>query len=140
MRLSIISLVIAVLSITGSGMAHGGENQDNVYRASISADGIQRIEMLGGEYFFKPDHIIVKKDVPVELIIHKTSGIVPHDIVIHAPEAGIDIKESISTKPETIKFTPTKAGRYPFYCDKKLLFFKSHREKGMEGVLEVIVQ
>ena len=29
----------------------------------------------------------------------------------------------------------TPGGR--FYCDKKLLFFKSHREKGMEGVLKV---
>jgi hypothetical protein len=29
-------------------------------------------------------------------------------------------------------------GEYPFYCSKKLLFFKSHREKGMEGMLEVV--
>jgi len=36
-----------------------------------------------------------------------------------------------------VRFTPTKAGVFAFYCDKKLLFFKSHREKGMEGVLKV---
>jgi hypothetical protein len=29
-------------------------------------------------------------------------------------------------------------GRYPFYCDKKLFFMAGHREKGMEGVLEVV--
>jgi hypothetical protein len=27
-------------------------------------------------------------------------------------------------------------GIYLFYCDKKLLFLPSHREKGMEGRLE----
>lgn len=35
-------------------------------------------------------------------------------------------------------FTTTKPGKYPFYCDKKLLFMDSHREKGMEGILEVV--
>jgi hypothetical protein len=28
-------------------------------------------------------------------------------------------------------------GTFPFYCDKKLLFFKSHHERGQEGHLEV---
>jgi plastocyanin len=41
-------------------------------------------------------------------------------------------------KPELIKFTPTKIGKYAMYCDKKLLWFKSHRERGMEGVIEVV--
>jgi len=26
---------------------------------------------------------------------------------------------------------------FAFYCDKRLLFFKSHHEKGMEGRLDV---
>jgi plastocyanin len=37
-----------------------------------------------------------------------------------------------------IKFTPKKAGSYPFYCSKKLLFFESHKDKGMKGTLEVV--
>ena len=57
--------------------------------------------------------------------------------MIKEPEAGIDINETLSTEPKTIKFVPKKNGKYPFYCDKKLLFFKSHRERGMEGVIEV---
>jgi plastocyanin len=48
-----------------------------------------------------------------------------------------NIDEQISTEPKIIKFTPTKTGKFPFYCDKKLLFFKSHRERGMEGIIEV---
>lgn len=74
----------------------------------------------------------------MELIARKEASIIPHNIVIRAPEAGIDVKESLGTGPKTIKFTPVKTGKYTFYCDKKLLFFKSHKEQGMEGVLEVI--
>jgi plastocyanin domain-containing protein len=111
---------------------------EKIYKASVDEDGIQRITVLGGNYFYDPDYIIVKVNVPVELIMQKESGIVPHNIVIQEPEAGMDIRESMISKPQIITFTPAKVGRYPFYCDKKLFFFKSHREKGMEGILEVI--
>jgi plastocyanin domain-containing protein len=101
-------------------------------------DGVQRVEILGGGYFFKPDHVIVKVNVPVEMVISKEDGFTPHDFIIEAPEAGIEVDESLSSDPKVVKFTPTKVGKYPYYCSKKLLFFEDHREKGMEGVLEVV--
>lgn len=107
------------------------------YKAGIDSDGVQRIEVLAGGYFFNPDHIIVSVNIPVELKIKKEAGIVPHAFVIKEPDAGIDINESLSSEPKVIKFTPKKVGKYPFYCDKKLLFFEGHRKKGMEGILEV---
>jgi plastocyanin domain-containing protein len=112
--------------------------QEKVFRAIIDADGVQRVDVLGGGYFFSPHHIVVKVNTPVELKVRKEPGIVPHDIVLKAPEAGIDFSVSLETEPKVIRFTPTKTGSYPFYCDKKLLFFESHREKGMEGILEVV--
>ena len=108
------------------------------HKAVVDKDGIQRVNMLAGNYFFDPNHIIVRIDVPVEIIIKREPGITPHDMVIKAPEAGIDISEALSTEPKTIKFTPKKPGTYPFYCSKKLLFLQSHREKGMEGIIEVV--
>ncbi len=74
----------------------------------------------------------------MELKIRKEPGITPHNIVIKEPDAGIDIRESLDSEPKIIRFTPKKIGKYPFYCDKRLLFFKSHRERGMEGTLEVV--
>lgn len=50
----------------------------------------------------------------------------------------MDFEVSLTTEPKVVKFTPTKSGRYPFYCSKKLLIFESHEEKGMKGVLEVV--
>lgn len=104
----------------------------------VDKDGIQRVEILGSDYFFKPGHIVVKVNVPVELKVYKDGYVIPHNIIIDAPEAGIKINESLSRDPKSITFTPTKAGIYPMFCDKKPPFMASHREKGMEGVLEVV--
>jgi len=125
-----IKFLIVFLILAGVAFAQNAEEKKRVYKATVDKDGIQRIEVLGGGYFYNPDYIIVKKDISVELIIKKEPGIVPHNIVIKQPEAGMDIRESLSTKQKVIKFTPKKAGKYSFYCDKKLLFFKNHREKG----------
>ena len=119
-------------------MLTGAQGQKNILKATIDNDGIQKVKILADSYFFNPDYIIVKVNMPVELTISKESGITPHDFVIKEPEAGIDIEVSLSTEPKIIKFTPNKVGKYQFYCSKKLLFFKSHREQGMEGIIEVV--
>jgi len=106
--------------------------------ATLDADGVQRVEVLGGEYYFDPNYIVVKVNKPVELKVKKTGGYTPHNIVVKAPEAGINFSESLAKEPKVIKFTPTAIGKYPMYCDKKLLFFKSHKDRGMEGMIEVV--
>ena len=128
----IISIVLCVLSV-------GAEEPKQIkeYTAEITQDGIQKVTILGGGYYFDPNFIIVKVNVPVELTVTKEPGIIPHNIVMKSPEAGIDFDQGLSITPKTITFTPTKVGKYPIYCSKRLLFFKSHRDKGMEGTLEV---
>lgn len=79
----------------------------------------------------------MKANKPVEIKIKKEPSIVPHRFIMKDAEAGIDVYEDIGTEPKIIKLPPLKAGKYPFYCDEKLLFFKSHREQGIEGILEV---
>ncbi|HEX9020039.1 MAG TPA: cupredoxin domain-containing protein [Nitrospirota bacterium] len=107
--------------------------------ATMGDDGVQRAEVVGGEYYFDPNHIVVKVNKPVELTVKKTPGFTPHDMLVKAPEAGIDFKVDLDAKkPEIVKFTPTKVGKYPMYCDKKFLWSKSHRKRGMEGVIEVV--
>ena len=132
-------LVIIFCALFLALPAAGEENvpQEKVVKAVVDSDGVQRLSIVGGGYFFNPNHVIIRVNIPVELKVTKESGVVPHNIVIKAPDAGIDVEESLGTDPKIIRFTPTKVGKYPFYCGKKLLFFESHREKGMEGVLEV---
>ena len=100
-------------------------------------NGVQRVEITAGSYFFKPEHIIVKAGVPVELAIRNESRLVPHNFVMKSPEAGMEFSEKLSDSLTIVRFTPSLPGKYTFYCDKKLLFFKSHRDRGMEGVIEV---
>jgi len=106
--------------------------------AAIGQDGVQRIEMVGGSYYFDPDHIVVKVGVPVEITIHKEKGFVPHDIAMDVPEAGMEFNVDLKTQPTVIRFTPTQTGTFPFACTKKLLFLKSHKDHGMQGVIEVV--
>lgn len=125
----ILTLICFVKSVYGEKIA---------YKAVTNDDGVQVVEIIGDSYYFSPNHIIIKVDLPVELKVRKKSrSIVPHNVVIKAP-AGIKFSTKISIKPTIIKFTPTQIGKYVFYCDKKLLFFKSHKERGMEGTFEVV--
>lgn len=129
--------ILGTLLLLVTVNAYGEERPEKRVVVPIAEDGIQRVEVLGGGYFFDPNYIIVKNNVPVELIVTKESGFTPHNILIKAPEAGIDFNINMDTKPASIKFTPTKPGKYAIDCDKRFLFFASHKEKGMIGVLEV---
>ncbi|OPY75758.1 MAG: hypothetical protein A4E65_03439 [Syntrophorhabdus sp. PtaU1.Bin153] len=137
-RISCLLLIPALLLLLGYGIARGeqkGEQKD--FAATIDQDGVQRVVVVGGGYFFNPNHITVKVNVPVELKVTKQPGVVPHDIVMKSPEAGMEFEEELGTDPKVIKFTPTKTGKFPFYCSKKIPLLPSHREKGMEGTIEV---
>jgi len=127
--------LLGFLALSG----HAAETEEQqVFRAAIDKDGVQRVAVVGGGYFFKPSHIVVKVNVPVEFSVSKEPGIVPHTFVIDAQEAGIAVDTMLDAKPKTITFTPRMTGQYPFFCKNRLLFFKSHREQGMEGTLEVV--
>lgn len=109
--------------------------------ATISPDGTQQVSVEAGEYYFEPDTIMLRVGIPVELSARKSrtaSAIIPHNITANAPEAGIAFNVDLDREPTVIRFTPTKTGSYEFYCDKKLLFLESHREKGMKGVFNVV--
>lgn len=129
---------LAALLLLVTVNAHGEERPVKRVEVPVNEDGVQKVEILGGGYFFDPNHIVVKVNVPVELVLTKEAGFTPHNLKIKAPEAGIDINVDMDTKPGSIKFTPTKPGKYAMECDKRFLFFASHKEKGMVGVLEVI--
>ncbi len=114
------------------------EEVEKPFVAKTGPDGVQRAEVAGGSYYFKPERIVVKVNQPVELRLRNESLITPHDFILKAPEAGIDISVTLRNEPVAVKFTPAKTGVYTFYCGRRLLFFKSHRARGMEGAVEVV--
>ncbi|WMC11690.1 quinol oxidase [Oceanimonas pelagia] len=106
--------------------------------ARLDPDGVQRLEVVGGSYFFRPDHIVVKAGVPVELTVSREPGLVPHSLVIWSPRMGIDVEVTLNSLGRVIRFTPESTGQTPFYCREKLLFFAGHRARGMAGIMEVV--
>jgi plastocyanin len=115
-----------------------GSATDEKFIVPVDEDGIQRVEMLAGSYYYKPKNLVVKKDIAVEILISKEAGMAPHNFVLASPDAAIDISEELSGESKRITFTPKKAGIFKFYCTKRFLFFQSHRDHGMEGTLEVL--
>ena len=97
------------------------------------------IDVVLGSYYINPDKITVKVGQPVTLNLMNEASMVPHNLVINAAEAGIDFALDVPAgKKASVTFTPTRVGRYEMICDKKLLFFKSHKDKGMHGTIEVV--
>lgn len=98
----------------------------------------QIIEVTLDSYSITPDHITVKANTPVTLKVTNTATLIPHNLIIHAPEAGVDVKVDLRAgKSGEATFTATKAGSYEIICDKKPPFMKSHKDKGMHGMLIV---
>jgi plastocyanin len=104
----------------------------------VGSDGVQHGHLALDSYGYTPKHVVVQAGIPVVLELTNATMLTPHNFVLKEPAAGLSVSEDVSArKTKTVRFTPTLPGTYLFYCDKKLLFFASHREKGMEGRLEV---
>lgn len=132
-----IMILGCLLVLFSAGSVFGGHGERRYY-ATVDPDGVQRVEVLAGSYFFDPSVIRVKVNVPVELNVRSTDGATPHDIVLQAPRAGIDFRQELGPAAVSIRFTPTRVGQYSFRCSKRFLFFESHQDRGMHGVLEVV--
>jgi len=107
---------------------------------TVAADAdAQKLTIHLGDYRFHPDAIEVVAGRPVELTLVNDDKITPHNFTLEAPSAGMDLSANISAgKSATLHFTPQMVGSYVFYCNKKLPFMKSHRDRGMEGKLTVV--
>jgi len=104
---------------------------------AVAADP-QVIEVRLESYAIKPDTITVKAGQPVTLKVKNEATFIPHNLVIKSPDAGFDVKLDLSAgKSGEVSFTPTRAGRYEMLCDKVPPIGKSHKEKGMHGLLVV---
>jgi heme/copper-type cytochrome/quinol oxidase subunit 2 len=129
---------VAAIGATTAAMGADAPAPNSSLKVSLSADGVQRASITLDSYSYTPNHLIVEAGKPVELTLTSVTTLTPHNFIINDPAGGLFVEQDVGAgKTAVIRFTPTRQGIFAIYCDKKLLFFPSHREKGMEGKLEV---
>lgn len=127
-------MVVALVA----GTAQAADQPAVPFNVPVDQDGVQRTTLQLDSYAYQPGHLIVQAGKPVELTLTSVTFITPHNFVLLDSAAGLAVEQDVGAgKTVVVKFTPTRPGLYSFYCDKKLPLFPSHREKGMEGRLEV---
>lgn len=105
---------------------------------AMAQESVQTVTLSIGDYQFTPDTIEVTAGHPVILTLINKDSITPHDFILNEMASGLNIDIDVSAgKTANVEFTPNIPGSYTFYCSKKLPFMKSHRDKGMQGILIV---
>ena len=138
MRLDI--LVCLGLSLALTDVAFGAEpaSMGPPFTVPTDPDGVQRTTVILDSYSYQPAHLIVEKGKPVELTLKSVTTFTPHNFIIKDPGGSLSVEQDVSAgKIVPFKFTPMQSGIFPIYCDKRLWPLPSHRDKGMEGKLEV---
>ncbi len=107
-----------------------------LWTGAAPAQDTQAVTVVLADYRFDPPTIEVTAGRPVELTLVNKDWLTPHNLTLRGGGLELDIDVSGGTTA-TVTFEPRAAGTYTFYCDKKLLFLESHRDKGMEGTLVV---
>jgi hypothetical protein len=63
--------IMIMLAFNITFLVSDAYGQGKAFTAVIGKEGVQRVEVSGGDYYFMPDHNIGKENVPVELKIKK---------------------------------------------------------------------
>ena len=100
--------------------------------AKPGSDGVQHVKVDMHSYYFEPNRIVVKAGQPVEIELHNSSHIVPHNFTISYGELNVS-ESKWGWGSDKVRFTPAKPGEYKFFCHKG-----SHEKKGMVGTLVVV--
>ena len=137
--LHILATVWLLLAVSGTTLHAGEPTQSSSSMViPVAADGVQRATVTLDSYSYSPNHLIVEAGKPVELTLISVTTITPHNFIIKDPAGSLSVEQDVSAgKTVIVKFTPTQPGTFPIYCDKRLWPLPSHRDKGMEGKLEV---
>ena len=140
MRLSYLLATVGLIISISVAIVDAAEPSQSVHPMVIpvAEDGVQRVTITLDSYSYTPNHLIVETGKPVELALISVTTIIPHNFIIKSPTGHLSVEQDVSAgKTVTIRFTPTQPGTFPIYCDKRLWPLPSHRDKGMEGTLEV---
>lgn len=127
-----------IAALVAVGQAADGSEPGPPTVVPISPDGVQRATVILDSYSYSPNHLVVENGKPVELTLTSVTLITPHNFIIKESAGSLSVKQDVRAGRTVVaRFVPTQPGLFPFFCDKRLWPMPSHRDKGMEGILEV---
>ena len=136
-RLSRTLGIVGWLTVTLVSIGHAADSLSAIV-VPLSPDGVQRATVILDSYSYSPNHLIVKNARPVELTLTSVTTITPHNFIIKDSTGSLSVEQDVGAgRTVMARFVPTQPGLFSFFCDKRLWPMRSHRDKGMEGLLEV---
>jgi plastocyanin len=101
-------------------------------------EAAREIDMTMGDYHYAPDVIEMESGQSIVLQLTNTDSITPHNFTLVDKSAGLDVDTDIAAGDSVrIRISTQQPGAYTGYCNRKLPFMKSHRDRGMQGTLIV---
>ena len=125
----------ALTLVLVAGCESGLDRPVREVTAQVGSDQIQRVTVIAHSFYFDPNRIVLKRGVAVELTVKNGAMLVPHNLSCEAQDAGIEIFADVGMfhGSKTVRFTPTQAGEFHFFCH-----VDGHAKKGMTGTLVVL--
>jgi heme/copper-type cytochrome/quinol oxidase subunit 2 len=130
--------IVGLLTVTLVSIGHASDSLGSAIAVPISPDGVQRATVILDSYSYSPNHLVVENGKPVELTLTSITTITPHNFIIKDSTGSLSVEQDVGAgRTVMARFVPTQPGLFSFFCDKRLWPMRSHRDKGMEGLLEV---
>jgi len=130
----VLALTLA-LALSGCGTS-GTKLPVSEMTARTNSAGVQVVDVDVHSYYFKPNRIVVKQGVPLDLTVHFKSFFVPHTFTCNEGDAGLAVSLGAGFmsfhRTKHARLTPTQTGEYEFFCH-----VGKHHQKGMDGTIVV---
>lgn len=137
-HLGTLTSALLAMALSAGAAASDSTQPPAPFVVPIGPDGVQRATVVLDSYSYQPSHLVVEAGKPVELTLTSVTTITPHNFIIKDLTPRGSIEQDVGAgKTAKVTFTPPQPGIYMIYCDKRLWPMPSHRDKGMEGKLEV---
>jgi hypothetical protein len=137
MHTSTLFVVLGVFTVMGSAFA--ADNHEDRIWAAIGRDGVQRVNIQCGPNFLDPNHIVIKSNVPTEILVSTTPDLAAHSFVISLPGTrpiNADVPLAATQKP--FAFVPGRTGDYRIFCRDDVNAGSATLQKAKQGIVTVI--
>ena len=84
------------------------------WQAVVEPDGVQRVNISCGTNFLDPREIVVKKDVPLELIVRTPGNLPDQNFLVFLP--GPALENIVGRVPRPIRVSPNATGSFVMQC------------------------